>query len=425
MALRSRTDSPRFKLDEEIVVAAGLVFKWMRTNALGGDKRFGTGHEKDMTTIMIDARYLNGRASGIGRYTEHLIEELLILDEGLKVRLVTHPNRPEPVRHERVVCETFGHEANSLSTRFLLSRAVDFEGVDLFHSPFNVLPAGLPVKAVFTLHDIMWLIDRGYCTDKYWKKAVTGTFYNAFIPRSVQEAAGVMTVSEHSRREIVRYFREIPDLEERMAVTYNGLDPYFSPQREEEAWPLLAKYLLPRSKFVLVVGQGSPYKNHEGAMRAFLEAFGEDPEVYLVFVRRLNGRADGELRRLMEDERVNSRVIQLDYVELEELRALYSMATAFLFPSLYEGFGLPALEAMACGTAVITSDRGAPAEVCGEGAIKVDPRSTQALSKALREVVYDERVRHGLEAKGMARAREFGWRECAEEALAFYYRMLE
>lgn len=371
--------------------------------------------------VMIDARYLDGRQSGIGRYTEQLIRHLLAIDDALRLSLITHPNRPRPVDDGRVECQTFFAPPNSLSTRFLLSKCVDFSGVDLFHSPFNVLPADVPAPCLFTLHDIMWLLDPWYCTSKVWKRWVTGTFYRTLIPRSVRRAAAILTVSESSRESIAQRF---PDAEKRISVAYNGVDEKFRPMEPEDAWPQLGKWFPPKTKFVLVVGQGTPYKNHVGAVRGFLEAFGDDPEVYLVLVRRLHGRADGELRELLSDRRMNSRAIQLDYVTGGQLRALYSMATVFLFPSLYEGFGLPALEAMASKTAVVTSDRGAPREVCGPAAQLVDPADPSSIADGLRRVVEDAELRQKLEQKGLRRAAEFRWLRCAETTLDVYRRVL-
>ncbi len=370
---------------------------------------------------MIDARYLDGKDSGIGRYTQHLVRHLLRIDQGLRLRLVTHPKNPIPVVHPRVSTRTFRAAPNSLSTRFLLSRVVDFRGVHLFHSPFNILPADLPVPAVFTLHDVMWLLDPSYCTSRLWKRLVTGTFYRAFIPRSVDEADAVLTVSEHSRDAIAGHF---PQARGRIDVSYNGLDPFFRPLPAERAWPLLARWMAPRTRFVLTVGQGSPYKNHVGALRAFRRAFADDPRVYFVLLRRLKGRADAELRRLLDDRRLNSRVLRLDYVSAEELRALYSMARVFLFPSLYEGFGLPAIEAMACDTPVITSDRGAPYEVCADAALSVDPTDTDAMADALRRLFGDEALRRTLRQRGRRRIRHFQWSLCARRTLTTYRRIL-
>lgn len=372
--------------------------------------------------VMIDARYLNGKASGIGRYTGHLIRHLLAIDDRLRLELITARSQPTPIEHDRVHCQTFFAPPNSLSTRFLLSRQVDFEGVDLFHSPFNVLPADLPVPAVFTLHDIMWLIDPWFCTSKLWKRWVTGTYYRTLIPRSVRESEAILTVSDHSRRAITDRF---PDAADRVDVTYNGIDPFFRPIPPAEGWPELAKWLSPKSRFVLIVGQGTPYKNHIGALRGFIEAFADDPDVYLVMVRRLHGRADAALRSLLDDPRLNSRIIQLDYVSNIELRALYSMATAFLFPSLYEGFGLPALEAMACGTPVVSSDRGAPAEVLSDGAVLVDPTAPKAIAAGLRRLFSDAEFCEKMAQKGLQRSRQFQWKDCARRALTTYRQLLD
>lgn len=371
--------------------------------------------------VMIDARYLNGQASGIGRYTENLIRELLRLDSRLRISLITSPARPEPLCHPRIKSQTFSAPANSLATRFFLSRKVDFRGVDLFHSPFNILPAELPVPALFTLHDIMWLLDPDYCTSKAWKRLVTGTFYQQFIPRSARQAAAILTVSDHSRQEIARYF---PDAEKRIHISLNGLDTYFQPRPEPETWPLLTRWMAPKTPFVLIVGQGTPYKNHSGAIRGFLEAFGDVPEMKLVLVRRLHGKSDPEVQALLKDPLLNSRVIELDHITKEELRALYCRATAFLFPSLYEGFGLPALEAMACGTAVVTSNFGAPSEICKGGAVFINPRDPKAIGQALKKLASDDEYRLEIERRSIDRAAQFTWRASARSVLTTYRELL-
>jgi glycosyltransferase involved in cell wall biosynthesis len=370
---------------------------------------------------MIDARYISDQISGIGRYTEHLIEHLLEVDSELRLRLITHPSRPRPFESPRVSCQTYAAAPNSLRTRFRLSHHVDFDGVDLFHSPFNILPSGVDVPCLFTLHDIMWLLDTSYCTDSWWRKIVTGTFYKQFIPRSVDEATRILTVSHHSRQSIEDRF---PDMGGRVHVTYNGVDPFFRPTAPQKGWPLLSKWLPPKSRFVLVVGQGSPYKNHAGALAGFIEAFRDDPQVYFVIVRRLTRGPATRLRQLMGDPDVASRIIQLDYVSGDELRALYSLAHAFLFPSLYEGFGLPALEAMSCGTPVVTSNTGAPNEVCGPAALTVDPDSPTEIAAALRQLFGDDTLWQDQRRRGIEHAKKFNWRNCARSTLDVYQKTL-
>ena len=371
--------------------------------------------------VMIDARYLRAHTSGIGRYTEHIVRHLLALDDQLELELITHPTRPEPIEHERVRCQMFRAAPNSLGTRWRLARAIDLRGAELFHSPFNILPAGIEAPCVFTLHDIMWLLDPSYCTDSALRRLIQGTFYGQLIPRSVEQAARIMTVSDHSRQAIEERF---PEVAGRVHVTYNGLDPFFYPVPEDEAWAEISALVPPRRRFVLVVGQGSPYKNHAGALAGFLEAFRHDPQVYFVLVRRFERGPARRLKQLMEDPALNSRLISLEYVTGPQLRALYSAASCFLFPSLYEGFGLPPLEAMACGTPVLTSDRGAPAEVSGPGAVCVDPEDPEAIGAALRRLLEDPDHHAQVRRRGLAHAATFTWRRCAEQVLQTYRQTL-
>lgn len=377
----------------------------------------GTTRYSTDACVMMDARYIRDKSSGIGRYTEHLITELLALDDTLRLRLITHPTRPRPFEDPRVTCQTFDAAPNSPLTRLLLARLLDFDGVDLFHSPFNFLPAPVPVPSVFTLHDIMWLINPAYCMGNPVFRAFMGAMYRYLIPRSVAEADRLMTVSEHSRQEIEGAF---PAKTGRVHVTTNGLDPFFHPIEVDEAWSLIASKVPPRKRFVLVVGQGSPYKNHEGAVAAFTEAFAEDPALHLVLVRRFSYSKDHELERLCADPRVADRIIRLSYVTGQELRALYTLAEVFLFPSFYEGFGIPPLEAMACGTPVVASNSGAIAEVCGDGALLVDPRDTAAIAAALRQVVHDRALAEALVARGRENVKRFTWAASAEQALKVY-----
>ena len=373
--------------------------------------------------VMIDARYIQPRSSGIGRYTSHTIAQMLRLAPQLELELIAHPSCPQPVEHERVRVQVFDAAPNSLATRYRMMRHVDPRGAELFHSPFNFLPRGLTIPGVFTLHDIMWLMDGGrYCTDSALRRVVQGGFYQRVITASAHEAERVMTVSHASRGDIARHF---PHLEGRVHVTYNGLDRFFAPQPEHEAWGTIARYLPPRKPFVLVVGQGSPYKNHVGAIKGFLAGLGDRPEVSLVLVRRFTRGPSAELRALMNDPRLASgRLVCLEYVSGEELLALYNTASAFLFPSLYEGFGLPPLEAMACGTPVVASDCGAPAEVCGRGAVQVDPRSPEAIGHALRRLIDDEDHRAEMIRRGFERAEEFTWTRSAKQVLSVYERVL-
>lgn len=377
------------------------------------------------TRVTIDARYLRTQHSGIGRYTEKIIEHLLEIAPHLSLHLLTHPERPAPFEeHARVRHTVFDAQANSIATRAKLAKLVHDTSPDLYHSPFNFLPAKLApeLPRIFTLHDIMWLIHPEYCTSSRARRTIQGTFYKHVISRSIEEATRILTVSHFSREEIVSY---APQMRGKVDVSYNGIDPYFhEPLEAWRAWETISARVPPRKKFVLIVGQGSPYKNHQGALEAFIRAFEHDPDVYLVLVRRFSRGTSPELKRLLRHRALNSRLITLDYVSVEELRALYHAASCFLFPSIYEGFGIPPLEAMACGTPVVAGDVGAPAEVCGEGALLVDPYDPSSIAAGLREMVFDEASREAMIRRGHRRAAQFTWERCARQVLEAYDRTL-
>lgn len=374
---------------------------------------------------MLDARYVSAEDSGIGRYTQELARWLPRLDPSLRLELVCDPSRPDAnlgPDAPGVGFQVYGPPPNSLRTRFALARAVDLRGARLYHAPFNILPRGLGVPRVFTLHDIMWLHDVGLCTDVWWRKRVTGTFYRTLIPRAVAEARRILTVSAQSRADIEARF---PEVRGRVHVTYNGVDPRFCPMPPDAAWDLAARHIPRGVPFVLIVGQGAPYKNHPRAVAAFLEAFAATPDVRLVLVRRISRSTDPTLRALLAHPDLRGRVYALPHIDAPTLRALYSLAQTFLFPSLYEGFGLPALEAMACGAPVLTARDGAPGEVCGPAALTVNPLDVSSIAAGLRRLYDDPSLRTDLRTRGLAHAATFTWERCARETLAVYRQALD
>jgi glycosyltransferase involved in cell wall biosynthesis len=371
--------------------------------------------------VMLDARYVGDKVTGIGRYTYNIVRELLRLDPTLELILLTDPARPRLVESPRVESRPTDVDPYSPVTRFLLSRFVDFGGVDLYHSPFNFQPARIPVPTVLTLHDIMWLADASYVASDWLERIFSAPYLQWCTKHSVREADRVLTVSDHSRTAIESWF---PLKAGRVDVTYNAADESFRPVDPEEGWSLIEEYVPRDATFVFSLGTQSPYKNHEGALEAFIEAFGDREDAYFVLVQRRTYRAEGRLGELLRHPEVGDRILRLDYVSDAELRALYSMARVLLFPSLYEGFGLPILEAMQCGTPVITSDRGAPAEVAGEAGVCVDPESTAEMAGALERLFDDDAFYEERREAGFERAAEFTWERAARVTLESYKSVL-
>lgn len=355
------------------------------------------------TRVLIDARYVDGTPSGIGRYTEQVVRRLR---DDPQLRLGTVVRAPRDAKRLDVPpALAWDVEPNSIRTRHLMGHRLGSDW-DVYWSPFNILPERVDARRVFTLHDVMWLIDPAYCTNSRWRRLVTGTFYRRAIPRSVELADAVMTVSDASRRDIEERF---PSIRGRVFVTPNAVDPSFAPMGADEGWDALADLMPAGTPFVLAVGQGSPYKNHGRALAAYWEAFAAEPDTRFVLVRRFERGPDPILDDWLGRSEVARRVIRVSGVPERVLRALYAKAMLFAFPSLYEGFGLPSLEAMASGTPVVTSNYGAMAEVAGDAAETVDPRRVDDIAAAMRRIRDDESWAATLTERGLRRAREYGW----------------
>lgn len=308
--------------------------------------------------------------------------------------------------------------ANGPGTMWGLSRIVDFSGIDLFHATFNIMPAGLPVPCITTVHDIMWLTDPAWCRTgpRGWLERA---FYSHGICRALRSSRAIATVSRASADAIAAH---APDASARTHVTLSGVSSRFHPIVPDEA-VLAALGLRPGTSFVLTVGQYAPYKNHEGALRAFALAFGDRADIDLVLVQR-RGKATHHLLALARTLGIEARVRLVPTISEENLLSLYSAAKALLHPSFCEGFGNPVAEAMACGCPVVTSDRSAMPEVTAGAALLADPNDAAALAQGLTAIIRDETLAARLRQAGLARAAELRWDAFARANLAIYRAIL-
>lgn len=271
--------------------------------------------------------------------------------------------------------------------------------VELFHATSFSLPGLWPGALVATLHDANHLAlkqEYGFGRQAYYRLIVG--------PRG-RAARALITVSEFSRRELARHLALNPF---RLQVIPQGVDPGFSPASAEGLAQLRSRLSLP-AEFALTVGNAKPYKNL--ALLAKLAPALPLPLVVL---------AGEEARGLGFP--ASTRV--LDAISEAELPLLYSAARMLLFPSTYEGFGLPALEAMACGTPVVAAHAGSLPEVVGDAGLLVDPHDAGAWGEAVRRLQLDLPLRRQLTERGLERAARYGWEECARRTLAVYARVL-
>jgi glycosyltransferase involved in cell wall biosynthesis len=288
--------------------------------------------------------------------------------------------------------------------------------MDVFHSPDYVLPPVRRGRKVVTVHDLSFLRYPGGAEPSLRQ------YLSTAVPRSVSRADLVLADSESTRRDVVDLLG-VPA--ERVEVVYPGVDRQFTVVQETEALDRVRQLYGLNWPFILTVGTLEPRKN----LIALLDAYsvlkkqrGFDHK--LVVAGREGWLYEGIFQRV-EELSLREDVIFLDFVPEEHLPALYKLADVLAFPSIYEGFGLPPLEAMACSTPVVTSDSSSLPEVVGDAGLMVAPDDHEALAEAIVRVLQDAGLRQELVEHGLARAAEFSWQSTGERLLSAYQRLYE
>ncbi len=282
--------------------------------------------------------------------------------------------------------------------------------LDVFHGADARLPRSRGPALVATVQDLFSLVSDEFANDGFREKKI-----RRYADLSARAHLFIVP-SEHTKRDVVAHLHVDPT---HIVVIPHGFDRAFSPRPEDEVCAARARYGLP-ARCVLTVGIVSTRKHTAGLIRAFraLRQRGLAADAALVIAGKDGFGAEEARREAAEAEKGS--VILLGYVPPEDLPALYAGATVYAFPSLYEGFGIPVLEAMASGVPVVASNRSSLPEVAGEAALLVDPEDERALGDALGRVLEDAALRDELRAKGLARARLFSWERCARETYAAY-----
>jgi glycosyltransferase involved in cell wall biosynthesis len=367
--------------------------------------------------IAIDARKL--RDYGIGTYIRNLLRHLARLDSTTEFVALC---RPEDCAFASELGENFRavpERAGAYSFREQISVPLDLrrERADLFHAPHYVLPPLTPCRSVVTIHDCIHLRFPQYLPSRLGYAYARSSLWVA-----AHRAARVLTVSEASKRDILQYF-QVP--ESKVTVIPNAIDERFSEEPPaDEVMRVRERYQL-NDPFILYAGNIKPHKNLERLIEAFhIIRQGELEHVKLLIIGDEISKY-AALRRTVHRYKLHKHVRFFGFVPDATLAILYRLARVFVFPSLYEGFGLPPLEAMASGTPVITSNVSSLPEVVGDAAMLIDPYEPDAIAGAMRRVMLDDRLRDDMRERGLARAREFSWarsirrvREIYDEVLA-------
>jgi glycosyltransferase involved in cell wall biosynthesis len=345
--------------------------------------------------VVIDADVLGRRRTGDETYMTALLRELAPIADEERLAAVTRRPDLVPDGIEPVLLE-----ARSQSIRMALSFPRMLRRLRPALAHFNyVIPPAYRGRSVLTVHDLSFermpsLMSR---RDRF--------MFRTFVPRSARRADRVLAVSEQTKRDLVERYGISED---KIVVTPNGVDPIFTPEgaRAERARP-----------YALFVGGIQPRKDPLAAVEA-LALLNGDLDLVLVGAEKRGGP---ELRERLRKLGLEQRVELAGHVEHEQLAGLYRGAACLVFPSRYEGFGLPVLEAMASGTPVVAAKTGALPEVAGDAAILVEPGDKTALADGIRRALAE---RERLVAAGLERARSFSWAETARRTLSVYRELL-
>ena len=352
--------------------------------------------------LAIDTQSTLGHKTGIGQYTAHLLAALRRI-------------APE---HEYVELNWGGDVVMRLDRRLRwqqwdVPRRAKRMRADVLHVPGFDAPLWRPCPTVLTVHDLIGMIfpaNLPPASRFYWSK---------WLPFAARFAHRIIADSDATRRDILRLLRVPP---ERVTVIQLGVDPRFQPQAQPAIEACRARHTLP-ARFILYLGTLEPRKGIDTLIDAFASLAHAHPHDLVLAGKR--GWYWEPLFDRMRKLGLADRVHVIDYVADDDLPSLYSAAAVFAFPSRYEGFGLPVLEAMACSAPVVCSNASSLPEVIGDAAISIRPDDTDGLARALESVLGDDRLRNDLREKGLQQAQRFTWEKTAQATLAVYRALID
>jgi len=366
--------------------------------------------------IALDLRTATDHFPGIGRYAKNLAGAMVpLLGEADQVLFICQPGqsilpKSRESTGERVLVAEVPSSPFSLSQQWAVPAVLRRYGASLYHSLYYLMPYGPRVPTVVTIYDLIPL------RMPYHVPPPTRILFRVFVKMALRTACHVVVISEATRRDLLARYR-LPG--ERVTVIPLAVDPAFRPQPREVVRALCARFDLP-DRYVLYVGSNKPHKNLVRLVEAWVRM---QPRSFPLVIAGYWSDAHPEVGRRIEELGLGSAVRLVGPVREEDLPALYSGALLFAFPSEYEGFGLPVLEAMACGVPVVAANVSSLPEVAGDAALFVDPRDLDALAQGMDDLVGNEGLRKHLAEKGLERAREFSWERCAEQTLRVYERV--
>ena len=376
-----------------------------------------------MPRVCIEASPALQQQAGLGRYTAGLLRGLLELDPQADYALAYNLSRQVEVPRylAQLPHYAFPHGnkpwrlRNAASYFGPLAMDHNFVGSHLYHSTGHLLPRLRTMRTVFTLHDVIPFL---FPEHHLWQNKI---FFEIMLPRFLQQADAIIAVSRNTKRDALRVL-DLPP--EKIHVISEGIEAQFSPVTDpQQLAAVRQRYNLPQ-RFVLTVGTLEPRKNHTMLLHAFGALLAAEPDVVLAIAGK-RGWLYKDFLAALDNSGLEPHVRLLNRVPDADLPALMSAASVFAFPSLYEGFGLPPLEAMACGTPVLCSTAASLPEVVGEGGWLLNPLAPAEWTRAMQRLLSEPEARSTLIERARKQAANFTWRKTAIATRAVYPQLLQ
>ncbi|MCD6528591.1 glycosyltransferase family 4 protein [bacterium] len=379
--------------------------------------------------IGIDCRTIlnpqKEQAIGVGHYSYQLLRHLLKVDEKNQYVLFfdrsVEKKKLDKFKRNNVEIKFFPFSIyqkflSLFYTRFLTSAFFSREKLDIFHSPVINLPSAYESRTIITVHDLaIFRLPRLYppkLVEERKKK----------FPQVIKQADKIIAVSQSTKNDLQKLFK-VPN--SKIKVIYNGLDArFFRRNKPAEIKRVKNKYHI-QGNYILFLSRLEKRKNCEKIIKSFVR-FKNKNKKYSQYKLVMAGKCPRRFKKT-KDKIVKSlpikyakEIIFPGYIDSDDINALYQGATIFLFPSLYEGFGLPIIEAMSKGVPVITSNNSSMSEIAKESALLVNPYKTDSIVEGLEKILGDKNLFEELKKKGIKKAKEFSWDKCAKETLKLY-----
>lgn len=372
--------------------------------------------------IGIDVSPAVGDRTGVGQYSFNLVKELAKIDKENQYTIFsffTYIYNEEFKKFDFNRDKNFKFKFENLSREWIdylwrklwIPKCKFLDGLDLFHSTTFCFPDDFSGKIISTIYDV------SFKTHPQFHEQANIEHCERGVKQAIEKADKIIVISGHTKKDLIKYYN-CP--EEKIVITYLGCDERFRVLDGSEKISAIKKKYKIDKPFIFNVGSIEPRKNISGLMEAYSILENKYKKSFDLVIAGGKGWLNSGIYKKKEELNLAGNVKFIGYVDDDDLPYLYNSAELFVYPSFYEGFGLPILEAMACGCPVITSNSASMPEVSGDAAILIDPEKTDMLETAIESVLKNRGKHKSMKEKGLKQAEKFSWTKCAQETLRVY-----